>query len=92
MFASQFDVKVSLYFRVHDSSLYGGQGSEGYVEQSRYLSPAGAAKLEDLTSDHADAIRASMAAFLGVAPDKVEYITREEYERETEEDDDDGEL
>ena len=33
-----------------------------------------------------------MAAFLGVAPDKVEYITREEYERETEEDDDDGEL
>ena len=33
-----------------------------------------------------------MAVCCGVDPDQVEYITREVYERETEEDDDDGEL
>lgn len=87
MFAPQFEVKVSLYFRIHDSALYGGPGSEGYAKQSMYMLPAGAAKLEDLTDPFADKIRTEMAEFCGVSPDQVEYITREVYERETEEDD-----
>ena len=90
MFAPQFEVKVSLYFRVHDSALYGGPGSEGYVKQSMYMRPDGAAKLEDLTDPFADKIRAEVADFCGVPPDQVEYITCEVYERETEEDDEDG--
>ena len=92
MFAPQFEVKVPLYFRIHDSALYGGPGSEGYAKQSMYANPDGTAKLEDLTGPYADKIRAEMADFFGVSPDQVEYITREVYERETEEDDDDGEL
>ena len=92
MFAPQFEVKVSLYFRIHDSALYGGPGSEGYAKQSMYANPDGTAKLEDLTGPYAAKIRAEMADLCGVAPEQVEYITREVYERETEEDDDDGEL
>lgn len=92
MFAPQFEVKVSLYFRIHDEALYGGPGSEGYAQQSMYANPDGTAKLEDLTSDYADAIKSDMAEFFGVDPEQVEYITREVYERETEEDDGDGEL
>ena len=41
MFAPQFEVKVSLYFRIHGSSLYGGPGSEGYASHSVYISPMG---------------------------------------------------
>ncbi|MBM6680068.1 hypothetical protein [Pseudoflavonifractor capillosus] len=88
MFAPQFEVKVSLYFRIHDSVLYGGPGSEGYAEYSMYVNPSGTAKLEDLTDPFADKIRMEMAEFCGVSPDQVEYITREVYEQETEEDDD----
>lgn len=92
MFAPQFEVKVSLYFRIHDSALYGGPGSEGYASHSVYISPLGTAELKDLTETFADAIKKDMAACHGVSPDQVEYITREVYEQETEEDDDDGEL
>lgn len=92
MFAPQFEVKVSLYFRIHGSSLYGGPGSEGYASHSVYISPLGTAELKDLTGPYADKIRAEMADFCGVSPEQVEYITREVYEQETEEDDDDGEL
>ena len=92
MFAPQFDVKVSLYFRVHDSALYGGPGSEGYAEYSMYVNTSGPTKLEDLTGPYADKIRAEMADFCGLSPEQVGYITREVYEQETEEDDDDGEL
>lgn len=88
MFAPQFEVKVSLYFRIHGSSLYGGPGSEGYASHSVYISPMGTAELKDLTEAFADAIKTDMAVCCGVDPDQVEYITREVYERETEEDDD----
>lgn len=91
MFCPHFEVKVSLYFRIHDSDLYGGPGSLGYASQSAYVNPAGATKLEDLTSDYADTVKSDMATCCGVSSDQVEYITREEYERETG-DDDDAEL
>lgn len=92
MFSSHFEVKVSIYFRIHDSALHGGPGSEGYVSQSVFVLPDGTARLEDLTDSTAEKIKADVAKFCGVAPEQVEYISREIYERETREDDDDGEL
>lgn len=44
--------------------------------------------MKDLTEAFADAIKTDMAVCCGVDPDQVECITREVYERETEEDDD----
>lgn len=45
-FSSNFEVKATLYFRVHDAELYGGPGTVGFAKQSFELIPG--AKLEDL--------------------------------------------
>lgn len=44
-FSSNFEVKATLYFRVHDAELYGGPGTVGFAKQSFELIPG--AKLED---------------------------------------------
>lgn len=92
MFCPHFEVKVSIYFRVQDSELYGGPGSVGFVQQAMYMLPSGTTNLDGLTDKFADKFRVELAEFMGVPPDKVQFIPREEYERETEEDDGDGEL
>lgn len=88
MFCPHFEVKVSLYFRIHDSELYGGPGSVGFARQSMYMLPSGTANMGGLTDEYADKFRVELAEFVGVPSDKVQFITREEYERETGEDDD----
>ena len=45
-FSSNFEVKATLYFRVHDAELYGGPGTVGFAKQSFELIQG--AKLEDL--------------------------------------------
>ena len=89
-FSNRFEIKASLYFRVHDSEWYGGQGSVGYAKQSFTLTPE--ANLDSFSDDVADGLRADNAKMLGVPPEKLEYITADEYECETEEDDEDGET
>ena len=86
-FSNRFDVKISLYFRVHDSEVYGGPGSVGYAKLTFTLKPE--AKLDSYSDAVADGIRADNAKLLGVPPEKLEYITADEYERESDEDDED---
>ena len=85
-FSEHFEVTATLYFRVHDAELHGGEGCVGYAKQAVTLTPK--ATLEDLSDAAANGLRHSMAVMLHVPPEKLEYITREEYERETEDDDD----
>ena len=86
-FSNRFEVKISLYFRVHDSEIYGGPGSIGYAKQSFTLTPE--ANLDRFSDDVADGLKADNAKMLGVPPEKLDYITADEFERETEEDDED---
>lgn len=83
-FSSNFEVKATLYFRVHDAELYGGPGTVGFAKQSFKLIPG--AKLEDFNDIMAIDCKSSMAAMLNVPPEKLE--TAEEYERESEDEDD----
>ena len=68
-FSSNFEVKATLYFRVHDAELYGGPGTVGFAKQ-------------------AIDCKSSMAAMLNVSPEKLEFMTAEEYEHESEDEDD----
>ena len=85
-FSSNFEVKATLYFRVHDAELYGGPGTVGFAKQSFELIPG--AKLEDLNDSMAIDCKSIMAAMLNVPPEKLEFMTAEEYEHESEDEDD----
>lgn len=85
--APEFDIKLTLYYEVHNSEWFGGPGSVGYSSQSfdHVENP-----------DHADTafIKAQIAAtanILGVAPDDIKIITYEQYTAATEEDPDEDE-
>lgn len=85
-FSSHFEVKATLYFRVHDAELYGGPGTIGFAKQSFELTPD--AQLENLSDIIAVDCKSSMAAMLNISPEKLEFMTAEEYERESEDEDD----
>lgn len=85
-FSSNFEVKATLYFRVHDAELYGGPGTVGFAKQSFELIPG--AKLENFNDIMAIDCKSSMATMLNVPPEKLEFMTAEEYERESEDEDD----
>ena len=66
-FSSNFEVKATLYFRVHDAELYGGPGTVGFAKQSFELIPG--AKLENFNDIMAIDCKSSMAAMLNVPPE-----------------------
>lgn len=80
-----FDVKISLYFKVLDSDMYGGPGSVGYAAQAFDHVSA----LDKADDAMAERCRADMATMLGVCPENLEFIAYEEYKEATEEDPDD---
>lgn len=85
--SSHFEVKATLYYRVHDAEIYGGPGSIGLAKQSFGLLPD--ARLDNFDETMAISCRASMAEMLHVPPENLDFMTAEEYERETEEDEED---
>ncbi|MDY3691804.1 MAG: hypothetical protein SO072_07525 [Dysosmobacter sp.] len=87
--STHFEVKVTLYYRVHDAEIYGGTGSVGFAKQSFKLLPD--ARLENFDDTMAMSCRASMAEMLHVPPEKLDFMTEEEYERESEDEEDDDE-
>lgn len=80
-----FEVKATLYYRVHEAEIYGGPGSIGLAKQSFGLLPD--ARLENFDETMAISCRASMAEMLHVPPENLDFMTAEEYEREIEEED-----
>ena len=84
--STHFEVKVTLYYRVHDAEIYGGTGSVGFAKQSFKLLPD--ARLENFDDTMAMSCRASMAEMLHVPPEKLDFMTAEEYERESEDEED----
>lgn len=84
-----FEVKATLYYRVHDAEMYGGLGTVGFAKQSFGLLPD--AQLENFDDTMAMSCRASMAEMLLVPPEKLDFMTAEEYEHESEEEDEEYE-
>ena len=74
-------VTVGLYFEVKDSYIYGGEGSVGYA----------AINLEEvdtrkITDELIDKKRQEFSEAFKVPVDSVKLISKEEYDRETEDD------
>lgn len=88
MLSPHFEVKATLYYRVHDAALYGGPGSIGLSKQTFVLLPD--AQSENLDDVMAENCRARIARLLRVPPEKIDFLSAEEYERESEEGDDDA--
>lgn len=87
MISKYFDVKVTLYFRIHDSEMYGGVGSIGYAKQTFDHCKAA----ENCTNKAAEICRSDMAKTLGVASVKLDFLSFEEYEAESGDSGEDGE-
>ncbi len=83
MLSPHFEVNAALYFRVYDAEIYGGHGSVGYAMQKVQLLPDSV--LSSFDDQVAGRMRTSMSDMLKVPPEKLEFITGEEYEQETEE-------
>lgn len=77
-------LSASIYFKVFDSSFYGGKGSVGFVEASFHEIQ----KPEGLTNDFAERQREIVAKTLRVPVENVHFITKAEYQMATEEDGD----
>lgn len=84
MLSPHFEVRATLYYRVHDAELYGGPGSTGLAKQAFELLPN--AQLGNFDDTMATSCRTSMAQMLHVPPENLDFLTAEEYERESEED------
>lgn len=86
--SSLFDIKATLYFRVSDSEMYGGPGSVGYALQAfdHCTDP------ENFDSEIAETCRRDMARMLLVSPDKLAFMTFEEYQDATKDGEDDEEF
>lgn len=85
-----YDVHLNFYMRIHDSEMFGGEGSVGYSRQTlKNCQNFDPTKVEAT----AQYVIKSASGILGVSPDKIELITYQEYEDETadEEEDDDYE-
>lgn len=66
MLSPHFEVRATLYYRVHDAELYGGPGSTGLAKQAFELLPD--AQLGNFDDAMAMSCRASMAQMLHVPP------------------------
>mgnify|MGYP003291426590 CR=1 FL=1 len=80
--SNKFDFKATLYFRIYDAPIYGGEGSVGYgsIAHDHVLYP------ENYDDELAESIRHSMALTCKVSDEKVEIISVEEYEEAVDED------
>lgn len=75
------NVSIKMYYEIKDSAMYGGEGSTGYsmIEMEECK------KLENLTEENLEAMKADVAKMLGVDVDKVRMIGKQEYEANIEE-------
>lgn len=86
-----FNIKLSLFFEIKDSYIYGGEGSIGYscmaieLNQLDYEKDNLLNKKEIMESYISDQTK-NMAEFSKVSVECVRVISKEEYEENTDED------
>ena len=79
----KYYVDIHFYFRVHDSWMFGGAGSVGYMSYD--LNDCTDAS-DEMAKAACRCIAAGLATQFQVAPSKIESITKDEYDRRNEED------
>lgn len=83
-------VTIGIYFEVHDSEVYGGNGTLGYANINSDSKVSDIAKAD--IEKYADSMRQSVADMCKVDKEKVIIISRRDYEKETEYEYDDDEY
>ena len=78
-------ISAGLHFEVKDAKIYGGAGSVGYTA----ISLGGIRDITQITDEYVEAQTQVTADFLDVPRSAVRLISKEEYDRETE---DEGEY
>lgn len=73
-------MSVELHFEVKDAEIYGGVGSVGYTA----INLVGIKDVTQITDEYVEAQTQGIADFLHVPRSAVRLISKEEYDRETE--------
>lgn len=76
-------ISVGLHFEVKDAEMYGGAGSIGYTA----INLGGVRDIAQITDEYVEAQTQATANFLRVPRSAVRLISKEEYDRETDDDD-----
>ena len=78
-------IRVSIYFEIKDSEIFGGAGSIGYAEQNMDFTVAEEKPriFEESAYDYVEKAIANMAKSLGVSEKCIRTINKEEYEENT---------
>lgn len=77
-------ISAGLHFEVTDAEMYGGVGSVGYTA----INLGGIKDITQITDEYVEAQTQATANFFDVPRSAVRLISKEEYDRETDGDDD----
>lgn len=78
-------ITLGIYFEVHDSDMYGGKGSIGYVNTNVDLKVSALAKAN--IDKYVEDQKRGVAMMCKVDKENVSIISRTDYEKETEDED-----
>lgn len=83
---NKMKIRISLYFEIKDSEMFGGVGSVGYAEQNIGFTVTEEKPriFEESAYDYVKRAIANMAKSLGVSEECIRTISKEEYEENTE--------
>lgn len=83
---NEMKIRISLYFEIKNSEMFGGEGSVGYAEQNIGFTVTEEKPriFEESAYDYVKKSITSMAENLGVSEACIRTISKEEYEENTE--------
>ena len=83
---NEMKIRISLYFEIKDSEMFGGEGSVGYSEQNTGFTVTEEKPriFKESAYDYEKRAIANMAKSLGVSEECIRTISKEEYEENTE--------
>ena len=83
---NEMKIRISLYFEIKDSEMFGGEGSVGYAERNMDFTVTEKKPriFKESAYDYVKRAIANMAKSLGVSEECIRTISKEEYKENTE--------
>lgn len=83
---NEMKIRISLYFEIKDSEMFGGEGSVGYAERNMdfTVTEKKTRIFKESAYDYVKKAIANMVESLGVSEACIRTISKEEYEENTE--------
>lgn len=83
---NEMKIRISLYFEIKDSEMFGGEGSVGYAERNMDFTVTEKKPriFKESAYDYVKKAIANMVESLGVSEACIRTISKEEYEENTE--------